>query len=201
MLHPGRVEQNLVFPYLAAYHGHLSHAASRKQSRPDGPIRQRSQILHRRLPVLRSQSHEHQFAQDGGLRAKRRVTHTFRKFILYGGYLLGDYLSREVNVRTPIKLHPHYRKAGSRRGAHTPYVRSAVHGSLHRESHQPLHFFGSHTSGFRHNHHSRRIEVREHIHVHIGSGIHPGYHKEHRKDQDQRPVIQREFDNLIQHGS
>ena len=115
----------------------------------------------------------------------------------HGGNLFRHYLAGPIDIGAPIKLHPYDGESRSGRRAHTAHIGGTVHGSLNGERHKSLHLLGRHTLGLGHHRHRRRIEVREHIHIHRRGGIHTCHHQQHRQHEHEQTVVERETYNLV----
>ena len=104
MAHPLGIQLYLILLDVAAYHVHLCHAPGRKQARANNPVGHRAQVKHG--GGVGTQAYDEHLAQDGRLRTQRGVAHPFGQVFLGQDQLLADNLSRQVDVRIPVKLHP-----------------------------------------------------------------------------------------------
>ena len=188
MFHFGWIQQDLVFLDFSTQYGGLCHAAGSEKARADCPIGNRAQIL--QGGGVGCQGYEHQLTENRRLRPQCGIAYIWREGIFHNSYLLGNYLTGTVDVRSPIELHPDNGKAGGRRGTYTTYIRRSVYCCFYRERYKPFHFFGSHTFGFGHHDHRRCIQVRENIHVHICGGIYSRQHQQYRRNKNNKPVVE-----------
>ena len=188
VFHACRVQPDLVLLDVAAQHGNLCHTAHGEQAWTDGPVGKRTQVEHR--GAVGCQSDNHQLAQDGRLRSECRVAHIVGQLLADDGQLLRHNLASQVDVRSPVKLHPDDREAVGGRRTHATYIGRPVDCGLYGESHELLHFLGCHTVGFGHDHHRGRIEVGEHIHFGVERCIGTAHHQQHGSNQDKDAVVE-----------
>ena len=191
------MEQDLVFLDVAAQHGHLCHAPGGEQARADDPVGQGAQVEHRR--AVGRQAHDEQFAEDGRLRPQRGIAHIVGKGVGHRGQFLRHDLAGQVNVRVPVKFHPHDGKSRGGRGAHTAHAGGSVDGGLDGKCDQLFHLFGRHAPRFGHDDHGGGVQVGKHIDFRVESLVQSAHQQQHRGDQDEQPVLQRKMDDFVQH--
>ena len=106
MTHPVGMNQNLVFLDVSPQYGHLCHTSGGQQTRTDGPVGQRTQILHGSR--ISGQAHNQQFAQDRRLRSQRGLPHIVRQRLAHCGQLLRHNLTGQIDIGIPFKLDPNH---------------------------------------------------------------------------------------------
>ena len=178
MFHPLRMKQNLVFFDIASQYRHLCHASGREQARADGPVGKRTQVEHR--SAVGGKPYNQQFTQNGRLGSQCRIAHILRQALAHRSKFFGYNLAGKVDIGIPVELYPYHRETGGRRRAHPAYTRSTVHRGLDGEGDELFHFFRRHSPGFGHHHHRGRVQVGEHIHLGMESGVGSPYEQKHR---------------------
>ena len=187
MAHALGVELYLVFLDVASQHGHLRHTSGGEQARADGPVGQRAQVEHG--GGVGREAHDHHLAQDGRLRAQRRLAYAFRQFFGHERELFADNLSGQVDVRVPVEFHPDHGEAVGGRRAYAAHVCGAVDGGFDGEGDELFHLLGCHAVGFGHDDHGRRGEVGEHVHFRVHGGVGTAHEQQHRGDEHQDAVL------------
>ena len=113
--------------------------------------------------------------------------------------LLRDDLARALNVLTPVELDPDNGDAHCRCRTDAADAGGAVQRGFDRQRNERLHLGGHHPGTFDKNGDSRRAQIREHIHRHLGDRVSTPDQERGRKPEHDGAIVKRPANQRINH--
>ena len=195
MTHPFRVELYLILFQVATQNGYLCHTSCWKQTRTNCPVGDSTQVEHR-CWICRKADNQH-LTQYGRLWSQCWFAHIGGQWFIDYCELFAYNLPGQINIRSPVKFYPNYRKSICGRRAYAAHACCTIYRSFYGKGDELFHFFSCHSIGLSHDDHCRRIEVGEYVHFCMHCGIRTANQQQHRGHEYQDAVLKREMYNFI----